>query len=147
MIDRSLQDEWGGIDKKMKSSVLGLNQHGIETTGSCEGNAAPCPWIMLKSVHSNIRDKANQLLDRFYSNRKVSDEIRIKIFPVDSRFYIYSGKRETFSAWRRSVNETAEIIARGEIPKSRKDQVSPSEYQNEFQEFGEFLLSNESRAL
>lgn len=142
MFDIHLKDEWGGIDEKIKSSVLGLNRHGIETTGSCEGDAAPCPWIMVKSSDLKIKEKFDRLLEEFYVTRKVSDDVRIKTFPVGSRFYIYSGKQETFATWRKSVNEAATAIAHGKDPGPGEMGVSPPEYQEEFQRFGEFLLGN-----
>lgn len=131
----------GGIDEKIKSSVLGLNRHGIETTGSCEGDAAPCPWIMIKSSDPKIREKLEVLLKEFYATRTASDDVRIKVFPVGSRFYIYSGKEGVFSDWRKSVNEAAIAIAHGKDPGSGEMEVSPPEYQEEFQRFGEFLLA------
>ena len=143
MIDIDLMDEWGGIDKKIKSSVLGLNKHGIVTTGSCEGDKAPCPWIMVKSPNKKIKYKFNNLLREFYKKRKVAKDVRIKTFAVGSRFYIYSGKRETFASWRRYVNKTANIITQDKKQGPIKKWVSTTGYQKEFIQFGEFLLSKQ----
>lgn len=142
MININLKDEWGGIDEKIKSSVLGLNKHGIVTTGSCEGDKAPCPWIMVKSSSKKIKDRFNLLLKEFYKTRKVSNDVRIKTFLADSRFYIYSGKKQVFVKWRKSVNRTARLIAQGKTPKPSKELVSPVKYQKEFMRFGAFLLKN-----
>lgn len=134
----------GGVDEKIKSSVLGLNRHGIETTGSCEGDAAPCPWIMVKSSDLKIKEKLEALLKEFYATRTASDDVRTKVFPVGSRFYIYSGKEDIFSDWRKSVNEAATVIAHGKDRGSGEMEVSPPEYQEEFQAFGKFLLGREA---
>lgn len=138
----NISDEWGGIDKKIRSSVLGLNKHGIETTGSCEGDVSPSPWIMIKSSSQDIKEKFHLLLKEFYSTRIVSDEVRIKTFPVGKRFYIYSGSKHTFFSWRKSVNERVTAIAKGRELEPEETHPSPPEYQEEFQRFGEFLLGS-----
>lgn len=142
MIDINLSDEWGGIDKKIKSSVLGLNLHGIVTTGSCEGDKAPCPWIMVKSSSKRTKNKFNKLLKEFYKARKISRDVKIKTFAIGARFYIFSGKRETFRKWRKSANDAAKNIAKGKEPKPEKNKISPQKYQKEFIEFGTFLLES-----
>jgi hypothetical protein len=141
LIETNASDEWGGIDKKIQSSVLGLNLRGIKTTGSCEGDHAPCPWIMVKSGSKSVKEKFDRLLNEFYRARKTSDNAKIKVFFVGPRFYIYSGKRKTFADWRKSVNDAAKMIARGKSPKFGTKTVALTEYQHEFSEFGKFLLA------
>ena len=141
LIEANASDEWGGIDKKIQSSVLGLNVHGIVTTGSCEGDHAPCPWIMVKSGSRSMKEKFDRLLNKFYKARKTSNNARIKVFFVGPRFYIYSGKRKTFANWRKSVNDAAKMIAQGKIPKFGRKTAALAEYQHEFSEFGKFLLA------
>ena len=141
MIDIHLMDEWGGIDKKIKSSVLGLNTWGIETTGSCEGDKAPCPWIMVQSSSQSVKDKFSRLLKQFYSIKNVSNDVRIKTLAVGSRFYIFSGERKTFVAWRKLVNTVARMLEQSKESPPAQTQKSPVRYQKEFIRFGEFLLA------
>lgn len=141
MININLIDDWGGIDEKIKSSVLGLNKHGIVTTGSCEGDHAPCPWIMIKSSSKGIKQKFHKLLREFYETRKVPDALRIKTFPAVRGFYIYSGRKSIFLNWRKAVNEIAKEIAQGNDTGEVKIWKSSSRYQKEFIRFGRFLLA------
>lgn len=141
MINVNLADEWGGIDKKIKSSVLGLNKLGIETTGSCEGDVAPCPWIMIKSSGQKVKNKLKALLKEFYESEDAPANVKIKFYPVGSRFYIYSGERASFSEWRKFVNAKARAISQGKKDSKKWTQKSPEKYQKEFIRFGKFLAS------
>ncbi len=156
-----MQDEWGGIDKKIEKTVMALNKRGIRTTGSCEGHAdhgSPSPWIsisarpeidtegVLERENRELQKSVQALLDQFYKGRNVSEDKKIVIRNGKHSFWIHNGGK-LFDAWRAHVEEIVEKNKRGEEITSSLPQLGIANYQaqleayqKEFEDFGDSIL-------
>ncbi len=159
---KELKDEWCGIDKNIESVVAALNARGIRTSGSCEGHSnlnSPVPWVsisagteaeergMLAKENDKLRAKTQALLDEFYQNRSVAENVKIVISNGVASFWLHNGG-ELFKAWRKYVDEIVESKKSGKPITLRRPQEGIEDFesqlpilQKEFQDFAEFLKS------
>ena len=154
MIDRdNIQDEWGGIDEKIKPLVFELNRLGFPTSGSCEGqatdNSYPGPWVSIhppEGESENLSARMNALLLEFYAGRDIPPEEKISVLPGHGGFWIYAGG-EKFVEFREFVNAYAKRKAEDESAirpgikeeeKARREKILPK-LQAEINVFVEFL--------
>ena len=171
-IRKHINDGWGGIDKKIEGIVVALNALKIPTTGSCEGHInrdAPAPWIKITSQNepkniktesiasqqrrkenSRIRKKVLKLLNRFYKDRRVSFDLRLRITDANVGFWIHNGGK-FYDQWRKEINVRAKNIEREistENILSAKEKLERKKklplYQKEIQKFTNFL-ENQTR--
>ena len=149
-----IDDEWGGVDEKIKELVLALNFLGIRTTGSCEGHvdrSCPVPWVKVAAEKDKdnkvLLEKTRALLDEFYKDREVEQDERISIDgSANFGFWIYSGG-EAYKKWRADGRER--VIRREGGEEVLKEVISPEEqvirakklptYQKEMDVFRDFL--------
>lgn len=171
MINFNIADEWGGIDKKIKSAVYALNQIGIPTAGSCEGHTddrSPAPWISVRNPHepkdrkssryqkwqnksTAIRKQIDKFLNEFYKKRGAAVDVRIKIMNAHGGFWLHNGGT-SFDRWRKKVKSNATKIKMGKIP-AKKIVTSQEKsarmkklayYQKEMKTFAVFLKNKSS---
>jgi len=155
------------IDDKIQDLVSALNLRGIPTTGSCEGHidhGSPAPWIKIttpdepinarqdteeyrrwKNKDREIRLKTVRLLNEFYKNHSISEDLRFVIEDANSGFWIHNGG-DAYSRWRTFVNENVARIQSGKEKQElidKEEQVRRSKmlhsYQKEIEPLTKFL--------
>ncbi len=159
---KELKDEWCGIDKNIESVVAALNVRGIRTSGSCEGHkdhGSPVSWVsisaevdaeergLLAKENDALRAKTQALLDEFYQNRSVVEDVKIVISNGVASFWLHNGG-ELFKTWRKYVDGVVENKKSGKpiTLKSPQGGIEDIEsrllkFKKEFQDFAEFLKS------
>ncbi len=167
MIDPNLKDEFGGIDENIKTAVYNFDSAGLITTGSCEGHAdksSPVPWIHVvakdepsvsagteeatkwKKKNEELRAKIDTVIEEFYNDRNVPEDLRVATLSGNWGFWIFCDK-DAFAKWRYEVDvvvvqkEKGEPHAKhsfSESEKAERAEKLPLYYQG-MDAFSEFL--------
>ncbi len=139
-----INDEWGGIDKKIVMLVAALNLSGVKTSISCAGHvdrSSQFPYVTFRGSRRTV----GKFLSEFYKNRRVKKDTRINIYKGKDGFWLYSGAG--FLVWKKKVQEKAKKISEGKKVESHnrtreeklKIKVKLLCYQKEMNEFAKFL--------